>query len=515
MEKWKCFLCFSEFIELERVIEHLKKEHGLIQKVNEIKCIANNATCKKTFQTWSGFKKHIQTCRKSRNIQDYINNDNSSVVNTFLYGEVDVQNVTVPSGKIPIIIHSDHSGDKTEHTSDDTTDDEDDETSDLYGRMMTSVQHCAEKIEILGVTEIVKNSIYSLIEDLLTQNYTFNYHSMKKNIKPDNYVFEVLEIAHDEVLNEVRKYNTAHKRNKIIEVNELFVKPENRAIGTHWETKRNFKSEIINPLHKQSSFQYVPITKTLKSLFLRPDFQQLYFDYNDVSIGSKHKCAEGLYKDFCCGHVHKNNNLFRDHPEAIQIQLFTDGFEVCDPLKTKANLHSQVSFYFAIRNLPPEHAFNLKNLHLVALANADYLKSDQTDYNNIWEIIVDDLAILENTGIEIIDGYKLKGKFIVCQLHFQFPHEINCNNFFQELSSTLHLTTLVETFPWAFLAVVLRFSAEFAKYPEKKAKQLYRTIRINIEQKINMRSLLTKSKHRSKLIVKKQKASLDIVNLTI
>lgn len=389
MDKWNCFLCFSEFVELERVIDHLKKEHGVLQKVNEIKCIANNVTCKKTFQTWSGLKKHIQTCRKIRNIQNYINNDSSSVEtssNTFLSGGVSVQDVPVPCKIIPIIVDFEHSGNENDHFPDDTTgtDDEADETSDLYGRMKTTVQHCAEKIAILGVTETVKSSIFSLIEDLLSDAYAFNYNSMKNNMKADKYVFEVLEIAHDDVLNEVRKYNTAYKRNKINEENELYVKPENRAIGTHWETRRNFESQIINPLHKQSSFQYVPITKTIKSLFLRPDFQQLYFDYNDVSTGSKHKCAEGVYKDFCCGHVHKNNNLFRDHPEAIQIQLFTDGFEVCDPLKTKANLHSQVSFYFAIRNLPPEHAFNLKNLHLVAMSNADYLKSEQTDYNNIW-----------------------------------------------------------------------------------------------------------------------------------
>lgn len=153
----------------------------------------------------------------------------------------------------------------------------------------------------------------------------------------------------------------------------------------------------------------MPITKTLKSLFRQDHFKKLYFDYNAESTGSKHKCTHDNFEDFCCGHVYKKIDLFKQHPESIQLQLFNDGFEMCDALKSKSNLHSQVAFYFSIRNIPHGLAFNLDNIHLVVLCNANDLKSEQTDYNNIWQLIVDDLSYLENVGIEIGGGVKLKG----------------------------------------------------------------------------------------------------------
>lgn len=151
----------------------------------------------------------------------------------------------------------------------------------------------------------------------------------------------------------------------------------------------------------------MPITETLKSLFRQKHFKKLYCDFNTISGGNKHECIPGNYKDFCCGEV-----LFENHPDSLQIQIFTDGFEMCDPLKSKTNLHSQVVFYFTIRNLPQELAFNSSNIHLVVLCNANDLKTPQTDYNNIWKLIVDDISPLETTGIDIGEGLKLKGIYI-------------------------------------------------------------------------------------------------------
>lgn len=417
--QWQCFLCFSEFSELERGIEHLRLEHCVIQKVNTIKCIAKNVSCKKTFQTWSGLRKHVVKCRASHNIGESDEYDDSRANNVthILIGENDVKNFDIQCDNIPIIYKNCPESDVDNN---DLTSDVEEEAPNFHSRMVESVQCCADKIEQLQVAQNVKNTFHTLMKTLLVEIYAFYHNSIKNNVKPDldKYVFEVLEVAHDDVLNELRKFDTKHKRNKLCEKNPLFVKPQEMAIGTHWETQRKFDLELIVPNHKQSSFQYVPITKTLQSLFSRHEFRQSYFDYNNVISGNKHKCVDGIFEDFCCGHVYRNNKLFQNYPESLQIQLFTDGFEMCDALKSKANLHSQVAFYFAIRNLPSEHAFNTKNIHLVALCNADHLKSEQTDYNNIWKILVDDLAELENIGIEVADGFKLKGMATLYQLTY-------------------------------------------------------------------------------------------------
>lgn len=411
MDKLKCFLCFSEFSEVQKTIEHLKKDHGVKEKVHILKCIVSNAACSKSFQTWSGLKKHIQTCIYKRGIDDNIQLDMDQHSSVEIYstpnlsGEADIS----VCQNIPIIFTNCPDPDiKHEHNTVNAN-----KTLEFHARMKKSVQRFAESTEQLEVTRNVKNSIFILIKDFLAETHVFNTNSLIAKTEPSEHIFEVLEMAHKSVLNEVEKYDTVYKRNKIMERNKLFVEPEVKAIGTHWETKRDAKLQKTFPLHAQSSFQYVPITKTLESLFRRDEFKELYFDYNNVSTGSRHKCVEGCFKDFCCGRIYKNIDLFGDEPESIQIQLFTDGFEMCDALKSKANRHSQVSFYFGIRNLPPELAFNLKNIHLVALCNADDLKSEQTDYNNIWKVIVDDISHLETTGLEIGDGVRLKGELTI------------------------------------------------------------------------------------------------------
>lgn len=132
----------------------------------------------------------------------------------------------------------------------------------------------------------------------------------------------------------------------------------------------------------------------------------MYLDYNN---NEKHKCQEGLYKDVCCGSVFKSNELFKKYPNSLQLQIFTDGFEVCSALKPKTNLYGQVAIYFSILNLPHELAFNQNNIHLVAICNANDLKTEQTDFNTVWDFLVKNIRKLETEGINIGD-HNIKSK---------------------------------------------------------------------------------------------------------
>lgn len=126
-------------------------------------------------------------------------------------------------------------------------------------------------------------------------------------------------------------------------------------------------------------------------------------------------CEDDVYMDFCCGSVFKSNELFRKHPNSIQIQLFFDGFEICDPLKSRSNKYNQLGVYFTIRNLPPQFAYCLSNIHTVALVNESDLKKSETDYTNIFEVIVRDVQVLETTGIDINPNLNLKGIKLIIQ----------------------------------------------------------------------------------------------------
>lgn len=185
-----------------------------------------------------------------------------------------------------------------------------------------------------------------------------------------------------------------------------FVEPEERSTG--YKFKRIFDENAGCTLLKtvQTTFQFVPITKTLTALFSDTSFENAYMNFN---TGKNHACEQGAYVDFCCGSAFKTNEFFTLNPLAIQIRLFTDDFEPCDPLKSKAGAHKITAFYFQINNFPKNQLSKTENIHLVALSDASDSKSELSDAQNVIETIIADLKTLETKGIVTGNDNCLKG----------------------------------------------------------------------------------------------------------
>lgn len=155
----------------------------------------------------------------------------------------------------------------------------------------------------------------------------------------------------------------------------------------------------------QCSFQYVSIIETIRSLFLRDDFLRAF-----NSSGDNHTCTSGEYSEYCCGSAFKNNTLFQSHPKSLKIQIATDDFEVCNPIGSKATLHKICAIYFVIRNMP--RLSNLMNINLICLCNSNDIRTQQTDFNNLWKIIVKEIKHIEEFGIDINDNLNVKGTLV-------------------------------------------------------------------------------------------------------
>lgn len=252
-----------------------------------------------------------------------------------------------------------------------------------------------------------KDKIFQLCEKLMQQ-----HNDLLISLMPENVRFECVNILKDcnsYVTQKIQQFSTHKKRMAITKQNNLYVEPETKVIGLKWKTTINPNEEI--PDHKlvQATFQYVPIKKKLAALFSDPHFRDTYFDYND---NRKHKCKEGVFTDFCCGLLYQNSDFFRNNRNVIQIELASDDFEVCSPLKSKATIHKVCSVYFRIRNMPLEENSKLDSIHLVALCPAVYLKADDRSFQDIAEHIVFELKELETIGIEISPGNFLKAALI-------------------------------------------------------------------------------------------------------
>lgn len=207
------------------------------------------------------------------------------------------------------------------------------------------------------------------------------------------------------VKSEICMYDSQYKFWKNMMLGSTYIHPQEKAIGTRYEMKVDKTSKISIPRLIQSICQYVPITEQLTILFQNDKFKKLYFEFNS----EKHTCVEGQFKHFCCGEVYRNNELFQSYPNAIQIEIYTDDFELCNPLQSKSGVHKLCAVYFPVNNFPKEYQSKLDYIRLVCLCYSDDInKSTQADYNNIWQLVVDDMKKLETEGI-CVGSINLRG----------------------------------------------------------------------------------------------------------
>ena len=52
-----------------------------------------------------------------------------------------------------------------------------------------------------------------------------------------------------------------------------------------------------------------------------------------------HSMTNGKIRDFCDGRFYKNHPLFSSNSSALQIMMYFDEFDVCDPLGSKSSKH--------------------------------------------------------------------------------------------------------------------------------------------------------------------------------
>lgn len=396
-----CYLCKKKLNTIDLVIDHLKIVHYVKENVNQINCIVNSA-CKKQYASFRALRVHVKSCEKTIRIDSLPNDVEDSTFHDRTQStndSIQTENATTSRHKFTVPVTQTDSNDNNFYStnllgSGNNIPSVDDFLNDFIAEIIS-----------LKVNDKTIDSIFKMCEQLI--NGVDRILISNKNISHGDLIKEVIAKLHS--------MNSKKKREKFFAEHSNYNQPEQRAIGVHWEMKRNKKTGISLPTQVQSKFQFVPISKTLISLFdNNSHFKQLYLEYNSrdkskSKYSAKHMCESGRYQDFCCGEMFEKNGLFSKEPMSIQIQIFIDAFELCEALKPRAGVHTQMAIYFAIMNLPHELAYNQNNLHLVALCYSNDLKTKHTDYNNLWDVIVKDVALLEKTGIIVDSKTTLKG----------------------------------------------------------------------------------------------------------
>lgn len=121
-----------------------------------------------------------------------------------------------------------------------------------------------------------------LCENLLREK--FNEHDIE-DIK------STIDVCSEYVSEKLQEHQTQLKRLKKLRMNPLYVEPETKSIGLKWKTQIGTGQRIPNHTLVQTTFEYVPIMKTLKVLFSNAKFRDQYFNYNQQM---KHKCVPNV-----------------------------------------------------------------------------------------------------------------------------------------------------------------------------------------------------------------------------
>ena len=88
---------------------------------------------------------------------------------------------------------------------------------------------------------------------------------------------------------------------------------------------------------KTRSFDYVIVYnyETSRTMYIHTD----QYMYICQQVMNSHSQSDDKLGDYCDGEQYKTSALFIEDPCALQIQLFYDEVEVCNPIGSKAKKH--------------------------------------------------------------------------------------------------------------------------------------------------------------------------------
>ena len=151
---------------------------------------------------------------------------------------------------------------------------------------------------------------------------------------------------------------------------------------------------------KEQSYIVVSLLDQLELLLQRDDVYAQVMQ-NKVEV-------EGVLSRFEDGTAFKTSELFKRYPKAIQIHLYLDEAQVCDPLGSKTTSNKLVFVYFQLGNIDVKFRSNLKSIFLLSIFYNHQVHAYVL--NLLLKPIVDELKQLE-IGYNFKIGGRVKMMF--------------------------------------------------------------------------------------------------------
>ncbi|XP_062863880.1 uncharacterized protein LOC134325564 [Trichomycterus rosablanca] len=182
---------------------------------------------------------------------------------------------------------------------------------------------------------------------------------------------------------------TAYGQNRTI--CELFspVCPEEVVVSQKICLVKQGSSKVMAIRNK--SFYYVPLIESLKQLLTN---SRIFSMLNTVPQRSR----EGFLYDFSDGSLFTSHPLYSVRPNALQIILYSDEIEICNPLGPHTSSNKLLMVYYSLGNIDPKFRSKLAAIRLLAIAKSVDVSKWGIDV--ILQRIIKDLILLYN-GVKV------------------------------------------------------------------------------------------------------------------
>ncbi|XP_049330682.1 uncharacterized protein LOC111195788 isoform X1 [Astyanax mexicanus] len=172
---------------------------------------------------------------------------------------------------------------------------------------------------------------------------------------------------------------------------------EEGPLGTAYQRNKYVKElfSIVEPLEyildakEGKTFQYVPILQSLSQILKNSDIQEKVF--------RERPCSSCRYNSFRDGSHFQENQFLSGEELRLSILLYSDDFEICNPLGTSRKKHKVTSVYWVLADIPSVLRSTLSSIYLAVLCKADDIK--KFGYPRVLEPLLNDLKSFEEEGL--------------------------------------------------------------------------------------------------------------------
>ena len=198
---------------------------------------------------------------------------------------------------------------------------------------------------------------------------------------------------------------TEYKQQNFFTQHFGLVRPRVQKLGT--VIQHVVKGNKYRCIEKAVQGYYVPLKEQLQALLSMPEVQQCL----DRQIGNM---SEYVY-DICESYYVRHHPLNCSHT-SLKLCLYTDDFELVNPIGSHRKKHKLTAFYWTLLNIPAEHRSQLSSIQLLALA-----KTKDVRKYGLAPLLSDFMATLVELehGIQFcLEGFgvKMYHGFLVCVL---------------------------------------------------------------------------------------------------